>query len=129
MSADLIAEAFAAAGRVREPHFRRMAALGVPRSALIRVGRKQPPFGLQPVQECPGGLFEPAEEGPLSIIIPVVEFPMIDFYGVDVETTEIIDLIAFRSNNPFRWLWRTGDGWALGSDLLRRDAPIPLVAT
>ena len=52
--------------------------------------------------------FEPTSE-PHGV--DVVVMPVID------EGT-VIDLIAWRSLAPDAWLWRNGDGWALGIDAI-----------
>lgn len=113
---DLKDELWSAVKAVRQPHLDRMVALGVPKWALARLGAVQPPLGVQKVQEARDGFYEPSEDGPLNVIVPV-------FDG-----GEIIDLIALRPSEPTGWRWRTGDGWALGLDLLEGDSPIELVA-
>ena len=49
-----------------------------------------------------------------------------------MECGDIIDLIAWRSGDPARWFWRTGLGWALGTDWLTPrwgNEPVRLFAT
>ena len=129
MRADLDAEAFAAGAKVREPHIRRLEALGVSLSALAALGRHQPAFGIERIREESGGLWVPDPDGYLAAIVPVVEHWLVDCSGVLLDTVEIVDLVAFRTASPMRWRWRTGDGWALGAGHLIGDAPIDLVAS
>jgi hypothetical protein len=125
---DLKAEANAAVGRVGTRELLHMESLGVPRRAIARIGARQAPFGLAAIEEHRDGTYTPAEEGPLHIIMPVVEPVIFEAFGLACETIEIVDLVAFRSNSPTKWRWRTGAGWALGADLLDHDAPVTLVA-
>jgi hypothetical protein len=113
---DLEAELWSAVNAVQQPHLNRLVDLGVPKWALARLGAVQPPFGVHKVHETPDGFYEPVEDGSLNIIMPVYE------------CGDVIDLIALRPSEPTRWRWRTGDGWALGLDLLAADPPIDLVA-
>lgn len=129
MSLDLHAEAFAAVERVRKPHLRRLEAAGVPLSAIMTIGRVQPPFGVHRVREGADGLWEPDEDGRLCAILPVVVPRSFDWFEHEIDTVEIIDLIAFHTSAPLRWSWRTGDGWALGADLLDEDLPVTLVTS
>jgi hypothetical protein len=125
---DLLAEANAAVGRVGSRELLRMEALGVPRSAIARLGARQPPFGLAAIEEHRDGTFTPTDHGRLAIIVPVAVPVIFEAFGLPCETIEIVDLVAFRSDAPTRWHWRTGDGWALGAELLDHDTPITLVA-
>lgn len=125
---DLTAELFAAAAAVAMPELRRMEALGVPKSSIARLAAYQPPFGLQRVEEIGDGLYQPSEDGPVAVIIPVMEFDVVETWGIRTPISTVIDLIAFRPDNPNQWRWRVGDAWALGAYLLFEDAPIELVA-
>ena len=116
---DLHAEMGAAAARVRQEHLDRMLSLGVSGPAIATLGAVQIVFGISPATPEPSYFYQPGD-GPAHVIMPVQE------------EGELIDLVAWRSTNPARWLWRTGLGWALGTDyLLPRwdDGPVHLYAT
>jgi hypothetical protein len=106
-----------AAGNIRQPHLDRLRALGCTHAALARVASDYPAFGAMKVQPISGGLYEPCEAGHPALILPVccpshhagLVTPTITLWPV-------LDLIAFRADNPANWLWRTGHGWALGGD-------------
>ena len=119
--ADIRAEAEAAIARVRQPHIDRLLALGVPREALATLGARQIPFGVCRVERIERGLYQPGD-GPLHVLSPV--------YAAG----DVIDIVAWRSDQPMNWAWRTGLGWALGADELHRDywpgdAPLTVHAT
>lgn len=128
---DLAAEMAAAGSRVRLAHLERLRALGVSYEALAALGAAQPTIGIARIAATGEGLFEPCEGGDLACLVAVVE--------QDAEPGDpgISDIVAFSSDNPSRWLWRVGSGFALGADLLRDygadDAGmhdgIPVVAT
>lgn len=116
---DLQSEARAASDRVRQHHIDRLLALGVPGPAIAMMGAREIPFGVGTVERMERGLYQPGD-GPLHVISPVCA------------GGEIIDLLAWRSDAPGNWAWRTGLGWALGTDMLfpRWDnAPVPIHAT
>lgn len=118
-AADLKSEMLAATARVRQSHLDRLMALGVPGIAIATLGGRQIPFGVGTVERLERGLYQPGD-GPLHVLSPV--------YAAG----EIIDIIAWRSDAPANWVWRTGLGWALGSDELcpRWDNdPMPIHAT
>lgn len=125
---DLVAEANVALSRVGGRELRRMEALGVPLRAIAQLGERQPPFGLAAIEEHRDGTYTPIDQGRFAIIVPVAVPVSSEAFGLPIELIDIIDLIAFRSDAPTRWHWRTGDAWALGSELLDQDAPITLVA-
>lgn len=117
--ADLQVEAHAACQRVRQPHIDRLIALGVPGAAIATLGEREIPFGIGTVERMADGLYQPGE-GSLHVISPVYE------------GGEIIDLVAWRSNAPGNWAWRTGLGWALGCYMLSPrwdDDPVIIHAT
>ncbi|MGE4324254.1 MAG: hypothetical protein AB7E60_14660 [Sphingobium sp.] len=119
MSVDLNGEMLTAAGRVRQPHIDRLLALGVPGVVIATLGGHQIPFGVGTVERMERGLYQPGD-GPLHVLSPVCE------------AGEIIDIIAWRSDAPGNWAWRTGLGWALGTDMLLPrwdDDPVQLHAT
>jgi len=113
---DLLAEMGSAARDVRQVHLDRLRGLGVPISWLadafwhepypeIGLGPAPlPPFGVSCCESVGGGLYQPGE-GPLHVLLPVVE------------DGALVDLCAFRSADPGNWLLRVGNGWALGMDL------------
>ncbi|MCB4861126.1 hypothetical protein K7W03_16160 [Sphingobium sp. PNB] len=118
-STDLEAEMAAAANSVRQAHIDRMIALGVPGASIAALGAMQPAFGISPAAVEPSYFYQPVD-GPTHVVMPVMD------------QGEMIDLIAWRSSNPARWFWRTGLGWALGTDwLLPRwdNGPVKLYAT
>lgn len=119
MSADLEAEMETASSRVRQEHIDRMAALGVPSASIATLGATQAPFGIASAQPDGSHLYQPGD-GPTHVVMPVMEMG------------DMIDLITWRSTNPARWYWRTGVGWALGTDWLNPrwdDDPVRLYAT
>jgi len=116
---NLEAEARTASERVRQPHIDRLLALGVPGPAIASLGSREIPFGVGTVERMERGLYQPGD-GPLHVISPVYA------------EGEIIDLIAWRSDAPGNWVWRTGLGWALGTDMLLPrwdDEPVQIHAT
>ena len=122
-AADIHAEAEAATFRVRKPHLDRLLALGVPARAIAELGARQIPFGVAHVERIERGLYQPGE-GPLHVLSPVYA------------DGEVIDIVAWRSDAPANWAWRTGLGWALGTDELPQlreywpgDPPLQLHAT
>ena len=122
----------AAAGNIRQPHLDRLRALGCANSALAKVALDYPAFGAMKVQPISGGLYEPCEVGHPALILPVC-YPS-HHAGLITPTITlwpVLDLIAFRADNPANWLWRTGHGWALGADTLEswQGQPVPVVAT
>jgi len=104
-ASDLEAEMFAAGRRVRQKHIDRMISLGVPGASIAVVGSLQVAFGIGSASSDPAYFYQPGE-GPAHVIMPVMS------------DGKMIDLIAWRSCNPARWFWRTGTGWALGTDYL-----------
>ena len=118
-AAALYDEMCAATARVRQPHIDRLLALGVPGKAIASLGSRELPFGISTIERMERGLYQPGD-GPLHVLSPV-------YVG-----GEIIDIVAWRSDAPGNWAWRTGLGWALGADLLapRWDSdPMPIYAT
>jgi hypothetical protein len=63
------------------------------------------------------------------LIVPVAKPILRKIHGLSIEDVEIFDLIAVRSSDPARWLWRNGRAWALGADLIGRGAPLRVVPT
>ena len=116
---DLQSEAHAACACVRQPHIDRLLSLGATGLAIATLGGREIPFGVANVERTGGGLYQPGD-GALHVISPVYA------------DGEIIDLLAWRSGAPGNWAWRTGIGWALGSDMLlpRWDSdPMRIFAT
>lgn len=107
---DLLAEMNAAAEAVRQPHLDRIKELGVTGDAMGTIWREQgqAPFGIVNVEITSDGTFLPGV-GPAYIVQPVT------IGG------EIVDLVAWRSMRPERWVTRTGAAWALGEDALEAD--------
>ena len=118
-SADLEAEMASSISRVRQEHIDRLLALGVPGASIADLGAIQPVFGISHAMPEPSRHYQPGD-GPPHVVMPVLDMG------------DMIDLIAWRTTNPARWFWRTGLGWALGTDwLLPRwdDGPVRLFAT
>lgn len=118
-STNLEIEMVAAASRVRQEHIDRMLALGVPGAAIAALGAIQPVFGITAALPERSHIYQPGD-GPAHVVMPVMDMG------------EMVDLIAWRTTNPTRWFWRTGLGWALGTDwLLPRwdNGPVRLFAT
>ena len=101
---------------------KRVEACGVPMSAIAKLGQFQDQFGVARIVNTTKNLFEPDPEGRLAMIMPVIA-PNVDF-----GETGIVDLIAFHTCCPAQLLRRTGDGWALGIELLDQDLPVRVVS-
>lgn len=123
---DLLAEMEAAAERVHLPHLERLRALGVSYDALGALGQDEHTIGAGHAVLGTDGLFEPVEHGE-----PVVIQAVNDDLGRELGEVGLIDLIAWRTDEPERWWWRCGSAWALGHELLALDngEPVPVVAT
>lgn len=117
---DLSREIEAACSCVRQAHLDRIRALDVTSTTIATLGAVQPPFGVMAVEGIGGGIFQPGGETP-AIVQPVYDGGC------------LIDLVAWRTNDPTAWLWRTGAAWALGVDAIRlnswTDAPLAIDAT
>ncbi|PJG48323.1 hypothetical protein CAF53_08780 [Sphingobium sp. LB126] len=103
MRTDLSSELQSAAARVEQRHLDRLIALGISGGTIAEMGLRGPPFGMVRGVDVGAGLYEPGD-GPECVVIPV-----------HAEGT-LIDLVAFRTDQPTRWRLRTGLGWALGAD-------------
>lgn len=117
---DLEAERRAAIARVGDRHLGRISALDVSAAAIAALGERVPPFGVAPAVDIGRGLYEPGN-GPEHLIL------------FAYEDGAHIDSIALRTDAPTRWMWRIGQGWALGADWLNRlhwdPVPAPIFAT
>lgn len=127
--ADLIAEAEAYASRL-QGHLLQIASPGILRG-MFQIGRLQPPLGLARIRRSTGELWEPDPTGRLALVIPVCRPAIVEpFDGIEVDTIDCIDLIAFNSREPDRWTWRVGTAWALGEHLIEEvDQSLRLVST
>lgn len=118
MIVDLHGELKAAAFAVTQAHLRRLVALGVGWTTIGELGRHHYGFGVVCASDDGQGLYVPDIDGELRLVLPVHE------------DGELVDLVAFRSDDPESWLLRTGYGWALGlEDGLGRHTwgyPVPL---
>ena len=124
-------EARAAGCNVRQVHIDRVRAMGVSGRALAQIGWHHLPFGVASIRDTPNGHYEPDPAGKPAMIVPVtypeyhegVITPIIARYP-------IIDLIAFSTNRPAAWRWRTGNAWALGEQWLTEPTgePVEIVA-
>lgn len=128
---DLEAEMSAATRRVRKQHVDRMVAHGVSVAAMQQLFPQQYVFGLDRVRTTPDGLYEPEDGGGWAAVVPVVQWPEINPYGLPALLMgEIVDLVAFHLDSPMRWWWRVGHAWLLGEDLLDdRGESVAVVAT
>lgn len=108
-SSDLYSEMDRACTSVGQRHIDAMIALGITSNAIAQLGRRQPPFGVGQISEIGGGHFEFFPGGQSRVIMPVME------------DGEIIDLIAWQTCTPGKWLWRKGLGNYLGGDLIARS--------
>ncbi len=85
---------------------------GVTREAIHRAG------GLAVARICTvGRLWMPEPTGTPAFILPVWNGAAPSIY-CGVETPVLIDMLAWRPNDPPCWWYRTGDGDALGIDNL-----------
>lgn len=106
---DIDAEMHKAETAVTGRHLAAMERLGCTAPAIAAIGAVQAPFGVLRCDMRGKQFFEPTSEP----------------YGVDVgimpvmEEGTTIDTIAWRSLRPDAWLWRNGQGWALGIDLIQ----------
>lgn len=99
----LEAEYASAVQQVRQPHLDRLRELGVQPGTVARINLAYPSFGVMAGEIEAGGVFVPGG-GAMHIVQPVVEHE------------QLIDLVAWRSNNPQRWGLRAGVGWLLNAD-------------
>lgn len=86
----------------RPPLLHRLKALGVPWSTIAHMGARHYSGGSSCVIDVDDGLYAPSDEGTPHLIIPVFE------------DGELVDLVAFSSDQPLAWLLRLGCGWSLG---------------
>ena len=100
---DLAAELEAAAGRVTQAHLDRLAALGIAPATIAGLGRHAISFGVAHIVGIEPGLYAPGDGAP-HIVQPVFE------------NWALVDLVAWQTTAPDRWLRRTGAGWALNAD-------------
>ncbi len=85
---------------------------GVTREAIHRAG------GLAVARiSTAGRLWMPVLTGTAAFILPVWNGPAPSIYQA-VEHPLLIDMIAWRPDDPTRWWYRTGDGDVLGADHL-----------
>lgn len=118
---DLHGELRAAAFSVTQAHLRRLISLGVGWPTIGELGRHHYGFGVVCASDNGRGLYVPDVDGELHLVLPVYE------------DGELVDLVAFRSDAPEKWMLRTGNGWALGLEdgwgMLHNGEPLPLSAT
>ncbi|WP_126174359.1 hypothetical protein [Altericroceibacterium xinjiangense] len=129
-SAELLAEFDAYERALRQQHLEHVRRLGL-LEGIAQVGQHQPPAGMAHIRTLPNALWEPDDAGTAAMILPVCRWTVFDAFGIEIETPELVDLIAFRTSSPASWLWRTGTGWALGEDQLifPNGDPLLLVST
>lgn len=103
---DLDAEVNRAVSAVTGRHLAAVERLGCTAPAIAAIGAMQAPFGVIKCDMRGAQFFEPTNEpyGIDAVLMPVIE------------ESAVIDLIAWRTLAPDAWLWRNGDGWALGID-------------
>lgn len=90
-----------AASAVRPEHLRPLVDLAVSWPTIGELGRHHPGLGIVRAKEGEDELYILGDGEP-HLVLPVYEIG------------ELIDLVAFRSGDPERWLLRSGYGWALG---------------
>lgn len=98
---NLHAELRQAAEAVTHAHLRRLVDLGITWPTIGELGRDHYGFGVVRAREDVDGLFSPGDGDP-HLLLPVFE------------DGELVDLVAFQSDDPTCWLLRNGTGWALG---------------
>lgn len=121
MNAAILAREIELAVKVVENrHLDRLIALGVDSATIAKLGAIQPPFGVMDCDDIGGGIFQPGGATP-KIVQPVYDG------GI------LIDIVAWRTTLPQKWLWRTGAAWALNPDAIAknswRDEPLAIDAT
>lgn len=131
--ADLAQEAlaFAQAWPQHRGTVQRLVDLGISLQALGTVGEWHFPPGLARANWMPNSFWQPQVEGQLSLTVPVCRTSWFRRWGEDIDTLEVIDIMALRTDQPQRWAWRSGYAWALGEELLEHPTgdPVDLVAT
>lgn len=80
----------------------RLKALGVPWNTIAHMGARHQFGGSSRVIDVDNGMYAPSDEGTPHLILPVFE------------DCELVDLVAFTSDQPMAWLLRLGVGWSLG---------------
>ncbi len=85
---------------------------GVTREAIHRAGG----LGVARIS-APGRLWMPEPTGTPAFVLPVWDGPAPSIYR-GVGHPVLVDLIAWRPDDPTRWWYRTGDGDALGVEHL-----------
>jgi hypothetical protein len=80
----------------------RLKALGVAWPTIARMGHRHYFGGSARVIDIDDGLYSPSDEGTPHLLLPVFE------------DHELVDLVAFTSDQPLAWLLRLGVGWSLG---------------
>lgn len=104
---------------VRQAHIDRLLELGLTSQAIAKVGYSQLPFGVLRIA-TEEGRWWPDPEGFSAMVIPVLENEC------------VIDIIAFRTDQPARWWWRIGCATFLGAEHLQSlwgDGPLRIAAT
>ena len=102
MRADISRELRDLSLAARSPLPRRLRALGVSWPTIAHMGHRHYFGGSARVIDIDDGLYAPSDEGKPHLILPVVE------------VGELVDLVAFTSDQPMAWLLRLGTGWSLG---------------
>ena len=82
------------------------AAANIPREAFEWTG----PLGLLPI-DSNGPFFEPCENGPMALILPIFESP---YWSNECVAGPLIDFVALRPDEPKRFWLRNGTGKILG---------------
>lgn len=118
---ELEQELRSAALAVRVPDVARIRAMGMLNPGLLAVNERHHPFGITSVTDAGGGQYVPDPDGSRALIVPVYD------------CGELVDLVAFNTITPERWLLRHGLGWALGLEegleRFRWGDPLPLHKT
>ena len=118
---ELADELRSAALAVRTPDVARIRAMGLLNPGLLAVNERRHPFGIASISDAGGGQYVPDPNGGRALVVPV--------YDGD----ELVDLVAFHTITPERWLLRHGAGWALGLEgsveRYRWGDPLPMHKT
>lgn len=90
------------AAEAAKPSLQQLRSLGVSWRTMGGLCRNNYGFGIVRAREDVDGLYCRDSEAPPHLVLPVYE------------EGELVDLCAFRSSDPTRWLLRNRQGWALG---------------
>lgn len=120
LNVDLAGELKSGAFAVTAYHLRHLTSLGITWETIGELGRNHYSLGVATCTKGEDELYYLSDGSP-HLILPVYE------------EEELVDLCAFQSRNPTKWLLRVGSGWALGLEhgLGRHTCgdPVPLAVS